>query len=104
MLDARGQDCIIIFFEFYVHTEMYLVPVWFPRPMVSPQVEKLFNSMKNGGIVSEDKAVSAEKATSMSKLPKAQCMNALAELEKMGAAKKRKNNNAVAYYLVKTSL
>jgi len=40
----------------------------------------------------------------MSKLPKAQCMNALAELEKMGAAKKRKNNNAVAYYLTKTSL
>jgi len=72
--------------------------------MVSPQVEKLFNAMKSGGAVTEDKAVSAEKATSMSKLPKAQCMNALAELEKMGAAKKRKNNNAVAYYLVKTSL
>ena len=72
--------------------------------MVTPQVEKLFNSMRNGGIVSEDKAVSAEKATSMSKLPKAQCMNALAELERMGAAKKQKNNNAVAYYLVRTSL
>jgi Fic family protein len=72
--------------------------------MVSPQVEKLFNAMKNGGVVTEDKAISAEKATTMSKLPKAQCMNALAELEKMGAAKKKKNNNAVAYYLVKTSL
>lgn len=83
---------------------MYLVTVSIPGTMVSPQVEKLFNSMKNGGVISEDKAVSAEKATSMSKLPKAQCMNALAELEKMGAAKKRKNNNAVAYYLTKTSL
>ncbi|NLT38753.1 MAG: hypothetical protein GXX95_11480 [Methanomassiliicoccus sp.] len=72
--------------------------------MVSSQVEKLFNSMKNGGIISEDKAVSAEKATSMSKLPKAQCMNALAELEKMGVAKKRKNNNAVAYYLARNNL
>ena len=72
--------------------------------MVSPQVEKLFNAMRSGGVISEDKAISAEKATSLSKLPKAQCMNALAELEKMGMAKKRKNNNAVAYYLVKTSL
>ncbi len=45
--------------------------------MVSPQVEKLFNSLKNGGYVSEDKTVSAEKATSLSKLPKAQCMNAM---------------------------
>jgi len=72
--------------------------------MVSPQVEKLFNAMKNGGIISEDKAVSAEKATSLSKLPKAQCMNAIAELEKMGVVKKRKKNNAVDYYLAKTTL
>jgi Fic family protein len=72
--------------------------------MVSPQVEKLFNAMKTGGAISEDKAISAEKATSLSKLPKAQRMNALAELEKMGAAKKRKKNNAVDYFLVKTSL
>lgn len=83
---------------------MYLVPLSIPGHMVTPQVEKLFNAMKNGGIVSEDKAVSAEKATSMAKLPKAQCMNAIAELEKMGVAKKRKNNNVVAYYLIKTSL
>jgi Fic family protein len=72
--------------------------------MVSPQVEKLFNAMKSGGAISEDKSISAEKATSLSKLPKAQCMNALAELEKIGVAKKKKNNNAVSYFLVKTSL
>lgn len=72
--------------------------------MVSPQVEKLFSALKNAGVISEDKAVSAEKATSLSKLPKAQCMNALAELEKSGAVKKRKKNNAVDYYLIKTSL
>jgi hypothetical protein len=83
---------------------MYLDGRGFPAPMVTPQVEKLFNSMKNAGVTTEDKAVSAEKATSMSKLPKAQCMNALAELEKMGVAKKRKKNNAVDYYLVKTAL
>lgn len=72
--------------------------------MVSPQVEKLFGALKSAGVISEDKAVSAEKATSLSKLPKAQCMNALAELERSGSVKKRKKNNAVDYYLVKTSL
>jgi Fic family protein len=71
---------------------------------VSPQVEKLFNALKAAQATSEDKAVSAEKATSLSKLPKAQCMNAMAELEKKGVAKKRKKNNAVDYYLVKTEL
>lgn len=85
-------------------TASYLLIEIIPPFMVSPQVEKLFNAMKTGGAISEDKAIAAEKATSLSKLPKAQCMNALAELEKMGVAKKRKNNNAVAYYLVKTSL
>lgn len=72
--------------------------------MVSPQAEKLFNSLRNGGFTSEEKCASAEKATSLSKLPKAQCMNALAELEKLGAVKKRKKNNTVDYYLIKTSL
>ena len=72
--------------------------------MVSPQVEKLFKSLKMAGVIGEDKAISAEKATSLSKLPKAQCMNALQELEKMGAVKKRKKNNAVDYYLTKETL
>ncbi len=70
----------------------------------SAQAEKLFNALKNGGYVTEDKAVSAEKATSLSKLPKAQCMNAIQELERMGVVKKRKKNNAVDYYLAKTAL
>jgi hypothetical protein len=104
MLAVGPLSCFIIFLTFYGQTAMYIVLRSIPGFMVSPQVEKLFNSMKNGGVVTEDKAISAEKATSMSKLPKAQCMNALAELEKMGAAKKRKSNNVVAYYLTKTSL
>jgi len=56
------------------------------------------------GATSEDKAVSAEKATSLSKLPKAQCMNAIQELKKAGALKEKKKNNAVDYYLTKTTL
>mgnify|MGYP006980565988 FL=1 len=72
--------------------------------MVSPQVEKLFNALLKAGVTSEDKAVSAEKATSLSKLPKAQCMNAIQELKKAGALKEKKRNNVVDYYLVKTSL
>jgi hypothetical protein len=72
--------------------------------MVSPQVEKLFNALIRAGATSEDKAVSAEKATSLSKLPKAQCMNAIQELKRAGALKDKRKNNAVDYYLVKTSL
>ncbi|MFA5312314.1 MAG: hypothetical protein WC375_03215 [Methanomassiliicoccales archaeon] len=71
---------------------------------VSSQAEKLFKAMKQAGAISEEKLLSAEKATSLSKLPKAQCMQAMQELEKKGIAKKKTNNNAVAYYLVKTSL
>jgi len=72
--------------------------------MVSPQVEKLFNALIRAGATTEDKAVSAEKATSLSKLPKAQCMNALQELKKTGALKEKRKNKAVDYYLIKTSL
>ncbi|MCX6650277.1 MAG: hypothetical protein NT131_01255 [Methanomassiliicoccales archaeon] len=72
--------------------------------MVSPQVEKLFSALIKAGVTSEDKAISAEKATALSKLPKAQCMNAIQELKKVGALKDKKKNNAVDYYLVKTSL
>jgi len=72
--------------------------------MVSPQVEKLFAALIRAGATTEDKAVSAEKATSLSKLPKAQCMNAIQELKKAGALKDKRKNNSVDYYLVKTSL
>jgi len=72
--------------------------------MVSPQVEKLFTAMVKAGATAEDKAISAEKATSLSKLPKAQCMNAIQELKKAGALKEKKKNNAVDYYLTKTTL
>lgn len=71
---------------------------------LSPNAEKLFKAMKAGGYLSEDKTASAEKVTTLSKLPKAQCMNAIQELEKTGYAKKKKNNMAVAYYLLKTEI
>ena len=75
-----------------------------PDSMVSPQVEKLFTALMRAGATSEEKAVSAEKATSLSKLPKAQCMNAIQELKKAGVLKDKKKNNSVDYYLLKTSL
>ncbi|MEM0449050.1 MAG: hypothetical protein QW520_04445 [Methanomassiliicoccales archaeon] len=71
---------------------------------VSPQAEKLFNAMKQFGAIGEEKAISAEKATTLSKLPKAQCMNALQDLEKKGVVKLKKKNNVVSYYLAKTEL
>jgi Fic family protein len=71
---------------------------------VTPQAEKLFNALKQAGAIGEEKPISAEKATSLSKLPKAQCMNAIQELEKKGIMKVKKKNNAVSYYLAKTEL
>lgn len=71
---------------------------------VSPQAEKLFKALKQSGYVSEEKSITAEKATALSKLPKAQCMNALQELEKKGIIKKRAKNTAVSYFLAKTDL
>ena len=71
---------------------------------VTPQAEKLFNALKQAGAVGEDKTVSAEKATAASRLPKAQCMNAMQELEKKGVIKKKTKGNAVSYYLAKTEL
>ena len=71
---------------------------------LTPQTEKLYKSMKRAGAISEDKAVTAEKATSLSGLPKAQCMNAIQDLEKKGIVKKKSKNVAVSYYLMKTDL
>jgi len=71
---------------------------------VTPQAEKLFNALKMAQAVGEDKAVSAEKATTLSKLPKAQCMNAMQELERKGVIKVKKKMNVVSYYLQKTEL
>jgi Fic family protein len=71
---------------------------------LSPNAEKLFKALKQAGYLSEDKTVNAEKATALSKLPKAQCMNALQELEKGGYVKKKKNNMAVSYFLAKTDI
>lgn len=71
---------------------------------LSPDSEKLFKAMKQAGAISEDKAIKAEKATDLSKLPKARCMNALQDLEKKGIVKPKKNNNVVNYYLSKTTL
>jgi predicted transcriptional regulator YheO len=71
---------------------------------VTPQAEKLFNALKMAQAVGEEKAVSAEKATALSKLPKAQCMNAMQELERKGIIKVKKKNNVVSYFLSKTTL
>jgi predicted transcriptional regulator len=73
-------------------------------PEISAQAEKLFKAMKKAGAISEDKSITAEKATSLSTLPKAQCMNALMDLEKKGIVKKKTKGNASSYFLAKTDL
>ena len=73
-------------------------------PEISAQAKKLFKAMKKAGAISEDKSITAEKATSLSLLPKAQCMNALQDLEKKGFVKKKTKGNASSYFLAKTDL
>jgi DNA-binding IclR family transcriptional regulator len=45
----------------------------------------------------------AQGITNMSKIPKAQCMNALQELEKKGYVKRKSRDKSAGYYLCKTN-
>lgn len=70
---------------------------------LSEPAEKVFKAMLHADLVSEDKMKDAQGITNMSKLPKAQCMNALQELEKKGFVKRRSREKSAGYYLVKTN-
>ena len=66
---------------------------------LSDPADKVFKAMLHAGLVSEDKMKDAQGITNMSKIPKAQCMNALQELEKKGFVK-RKSHLWLRHYLL----
>lgn len=68
---------------------------------LSPNAEKVYNSMKEAGITAEDKMVNTDRITSMSKLPKNFVLNALQELQQKGFAKRKAREKAAGYYLIK---
>ncbi|MBC7107641.1 MAG: transcriptional regulator [Methanomassiliicoccales archaeon] len=69
---------------------------------LSPNAEKVFKVMKDAGIIGEEKMTDAQRITNMSKLPKAQCLAALQELEKKGYVKRRAREKSAGYFLIKT--
>lgn len=68
---------------------------------LSTNAEKVYNAMKQAGIVGEDKMANAERITGISKLPKNFVLNALQELEKKGLAKRKAREKAAGYFLTK---
>jgi DNA-binding IscR family transcriptional regulator len=73
-----------------------------PEGLTDP-AEKVFKAMLHAGLVSEEKMKDAQGITNMSKIPKAQCMNALQELEKKGFVKRKSRDKSAGYFLCKTS-
>jgi DNA-binding IclR family transcriptional regulator len=69
---------------------------------LTPNAEKVFKAMVAAGLVGEEKMMDAQRITNMSKLPKAQTMNALQELERKGYAKRKAREKSAGYFLTKT--
>ncbi|MGD0056526.1 MAG: helix-turn-helix domain-containing protein [Methanomassiliicoccales archaeon] len=69
---------------------------------LSTNAEKVFKAMVTAGLVGEEKMMDAQRITNMSRLPKAQTMNALQELEKKGYVKRKAREKSAGYFLTKT--
>jgi predicted transcriptional regulator len=76
------------------------------RPMgiedeLSPNAVKVYKSLKEMGMLSEEKMVTAERVTMSVKLPKTMVMNSLQELQTKGFARRKVREKAAGYYLTK---
>jgi len=67
---------------------------------VSPNAEKVYEAMKELGLVDEAKMATAERITQAVKLPKNMVLNALQELQNKGYVKRKVREKAAGYYLV----
>jgi DNA-binding IscR family transcriptional regulator len=67
---------------------------------VSPNAEKVYEAMKELGLVGEAKMATAERITQAVKLPKNMVLNALQELQNKGYVKRKVREKAAGYYLV----
>jgi predicted transcriptional regulator len=68
---------------------------------LSPNAVKVYKSLKEMGMVSEEKMVTAERVTMSVKLPKTMVMNSLQELQTKGFARRKVREKAAGYYLTK---
>ncbi len=68
---------------------------------VSPNAVKIYKSMKEMAMLSEEKMGTAERITQSARLPKTMVMNALQELQTKGWARRKVREKAAGYYLAK---
>ncbi len=62
---------------------------------------KVYKSMKDLGLSTEDKMGTAERITMASKLPKNMVMNVLQDLQNKGYVRRKVREKAAGYYIVK---
>jgi len=68
---------------------------------VSPNAVKVYKSMKEMALLSEEKMGTAERITQSTRLPKTMVMNALQELQTKSWARRKVREKAAGYYLTK---
>jgi predicted transcriptional regulator len=68
---------------------------------LTPNAVKVYKSLKEMGMVSEEKMVTAERVTMSVKLPKTMVMNSLQELQTKGFARRKVREKAAGYYITK---
>ncbi|MCI4328071.1 MAG: transcriptional regulator [Thermoplasmata archaeon] len=68
---------------------------------LSPNAVKVYKSLKEMGMLSDEKMGTAERVTMTVKLPKTMVMNALQELQTKGFARRKVREKAAGYYLTK---
>lgn len=68
---------------------------------VSGNAVKVYKSMKDLAMLSEEKMGTAERIFQSAKLPKTMVLNALQELQTKGWARRKVREKAAGYYLLK---
>ena len=68
---------------------------------VGSHAVKVYKSMKELAMLSEEKLGTAERITQATRLPKTMVMNALQELQTKGWARRKVREKTAGYYLVK---
>lgn len=68
---------------------------------ISDRANKLYDAMKNAGLVDEGHMRTAEQITTLAKMPKNFVLDALGELSNKGYAKRKARDKAAGYWLIK---
>jgi DNA-binding IclR family transcriptional regulator len=67
---------------------------------VSDRANKVYETMKNAGMIGEEKMANADRITQSCKMPKNMVLAGLQELEQKGYAKRKAREKAAGYYIL----